>query len=74
MDAYLPKPIESDALYETIDRLTGRTAHPNPDQEPSANVNAVRPAFDMDAATKSLGGDRELVFEIAAIFLAQALL
>jgi PAS domain S-box-containing protein len=68
MDAYLSKPINRAALYEAIDEVTGRVtdAGPREDVRPHNNV------FDLNAVLDSLGGDFELVIEIAAIFLAQA--
>jgi PAS domain S-box-containing protein len=69
MDAYLAKPIERAALFDAIDRLTGRSA-----EAPLAELGA-RPrdaVFDVSAVLDSLGGDSELVLEIAAIFLEQS--
>ncbi len=68
MDAYLAKPIEKEALYETIDLLTGYS------EEVTENIAAVRshdPVFDLGAALDSLDGDTELLREIVGISLTQ---
>ena len=69
MDAYISKPIERAVLFETIDRLTGRSKEAKP---ANAGSRSRDPVFDVDAALDSLDGDFELLREIAVIFLAQS--
>jgi PAS domain S-box-containing protein len=68
MNAYLSKPIDADALFETVERLgaaTGRTEHRTRRSARSAAVSVV---FDLQAALKHTGGDRRLLGEMIALF------
>jgi CheY-like chemotaxis protein len=67
MDAYLSKPIDRDALYETIDKLTRHTKKTGPGGKDASHD----PVFDRTAVLESLDGDSELLHEIAGIFLQQ---
>jgi len=69
MDAYISKPIEREVLFETIDMLTGNSNQAN---YGDANPRSYDPVFDAGAVLDSLGGDSELLREVAGIFLAQA--
>ncbi|HEY8536778.1 MAG TPA: ATP-binding protein [Vicinamibacterales bacterium] len=60
MDEYLTKPVRPEVLLSTVERL-GRTG---------ATAADPRPPFDHAAALARVEGDRELLAEIAAIFLA----
>jgi CheY-like chemotaxis protein len=68
MDAYLSKPIEREALFKTIDRLTG---HTEAGKIGEAGSRSCDPVFDVDAVLDSLDGDSGLLREVAGIFLAQ---
>jgi HPt (histidine-containing phosphotransfer) domain-containing protein len=57
MDAYLPKPLDSARLAQTVARL---------------NAANVRAAFDLDAALEMVDGDRDFLRELAELFLQQA--
>jgi PAS domain S-box-containing protein len=64
MDAYVAKPIQARELYRALDELTaGDGAGSSP---------APAAAFDLPAALEYVGGDKALVREMAAVFLAEA--
>jgi PAS domain S-box-containing protein len=68
MDAYISKPIERELLFETIATLTGDNKET---KRVEANLQSFDPVFDVAAVLDSLGGDSELLREVAGIFLAQ---
>ncbi|MBZ5642413.1 MAG: response regulator [Acidobacteriia bacterium] len=74
MDEYVTKPIEQAALLEAIEKLTGVASLAN-SSETSASLalagSSGVPAFDMDAALEYLGGDADLLREIAVMFQPQ---
>jgi two-component system sensor histidine kinase/response regulator len=63
MDRYVAKPIRPTELFEAIDRL-GRTAAPAP-----APSTALDDCIDWQAAWANLEGDRQLMGELARLFL-----
>jgi CheY-like chemotaxis protein len=68
MDAYISKPIERELLFETIATLTGDTKET---RRVETNMQPFDPVFDVGAVLDSLGGDSELLREVAGIFLTQ---
>src|SRR5437660_4512183 len=62
MDEYISKPIEAQALFEVIDRVTGAEA--------SANRNGLprKPAFDVSSLLTSFDGDFDSVRKLADVF------
>jgi HPt (histidine-containing phosphotransfer) domain-containing protein len=64
----LAKPIEKDALYETMDFLTGSSEE---DTRGSTATRSQNPVFDLGAALDSLDGDTELLREIVGISMTQ---
>ncbi len=71
MDDYVPKPLRVEQLMAVIDRLTsGRSEAPAPAQAEAA-VGA-EPAFRMDVALERVGGDEDLLREIAGMFLEES--
>jgi len=68
MDAYISKPIDRDLLFETIAMLTGDSKEAGRGE---TDVQPFDPVFDVAAVLDSLGGDSELLREVAAIFLGQ---
>jgi two-component system, sensor histidine kinase and response regulator len=81
MDAFLSKPIRSEEFYQVIESM----ASPRPSEdggspmngetrEPGANEPAGRRAssFDLEEALHQVDGDREILKELAEVFLDQA--
>jgi hypothetical protein len=64
MDDYMTKPIRAEALVTLVERLGMATHDPA-----SADPAAERPALDIAAALDRVDGDRQLLSEIAGIFL-----
>jgi CheY-like chemotaxis protein len=68
MDGYVAKPIHSGELFEAIHALFPATpAEPAPAPEP-----ARPPVVDLGAALERVGGDRQLLRELAAMFQVEA--
>ncbi len=63
MDAYLPKPIAQQALFDTIEAV-----HSNAEATPKTGLTAS--ALDFDEMRQRLGNDEELVSDIIRLFLA----
>jgi len=68
MDAYVSKPIESEILFEIIDKLTGYSKEI---KHGKGGARSHDPVFDVGEVLDSLDGDSELLHEIAGIFLTQ---
>lgn len=64
MDEYLTKPIRGEALISHVERLAMAT-------DPSSSQGAS-PTFNLDEALQRVHGDRDLLAEIAGIFLSDA--
>jgi hypothetical protein len=64
MDEYLTKPIRGEALISHVERFAMAT-------DPSSSHRAA-PAFNLDEALQRVDGDRDLLAEIAGIFLSDA--
>ena len=63
MNGYLSKPLRMDALLSEIQRVLPPIR--------SENKESPMPALNLDAALARLGGDRELLAELAGMFLDQ---
>jgi len=61
MDAYIAKPIQAATLFESIGRLCPQAVPSGPEANPEV--------VDPQEALGSLAGDRQLLLEIAAIFI-----
>jgi PAS domain S-box-containing protein len=68
MDAYLAKPIEKNALFETMDLIMGSSPGPDNGSEIAQPTNQV---FDTAMVLESLDGDSDLLREIIGISLTQ---
>ena len=70
MDDYVSKPIRSKELFEAIRRFFPVQAlKVSIEQQPSATESTE--AFDLQAALDGVDGDRDLLLEMAVLFLAQ---
>jgi len=75
MDGYITKPIKADILFEEIDRVMSELFHAQTIAPPPGNSELAMPdapavtTFDPEAALATMEGDRELLDEIAAVFL-----
>jgi two-component system sensor histidine kinase/response regulator len=67
MDAYLTKPIRTQELFATIDRMGNKKASPLDAADPPAK-GAVADVIDVAGALERLEGDRELLEELARLF------
>jgi signal transduction histidine kinase/CheY-like chemotaxis protein/HPt (histidine-containing phosphotransfer) domain-containing protein len=68
MDGFAPKPIHSAKLLEMLDRLgSGSSAEASPELEPADHGDSG--TLDEVALMKLVGGNRDLVGELAGIFL-----
>ena len=63
MDEYLSKPIRAEALISHVERFAKPT---------DSSSSGPAPAFNLDEALQQVDGDRDLLAEIAAIFLSDA--
>jgi two-component system, sensor histidine kinase and response regulator len=73
-DDYVTKPIRAPDLFAAIDRLTFSPTAPRPSPESAHVAAGAAPhqpsgVLDLDAALKRLEGDRELLEEVARLFL-----
>jgi len=73
MDGYVSKPIDAQVFYDEIQRLLARAANdprsqPPPKSEPRGHEGII----DIDKALARLGGDMNLLVEIAETFLADS--
>jgi CheY-like chemotaxis protein len=67
MDAYLTKPIRTQELFATIDRIGAGKAAP-PDAPAPPAKGAAAEVIDVAAALERVEGDRELLEELARLF------
>ena len=63
MDEYVSKPIRAEALISHVERFAMPT---------DSSSSGPAPAFNLDEALQQVDGDRDLLAEIAAIFLSDA--
>ncbi|MGH9406269.1 MAG: PAS domain S-box protein [Terriglobia bacterium] len=66
MDGYVPKPMRVDELFETVDEVTKRGSMAN-----KSKVSGTNDLLDYGKALEQVGGDAELLGEIAGIFLEE---
>jgi CheY-like chemotaxis protein/HPt (histidine-containing phosphotransfer) domain-containing protein len=71
MDAYLAKPIRTADLIALIDQLTGLTDGPAP-VELTPAPSPLDPPFDPEDVLSRVGGDRDLLRELAEIFRTES--
>jgi signal transduction histidine kinase/DNA-binding response OmpR family regulator/HPt (histidine-containing phosphotransfer) domain-containing protein len=69
MDGFIPKPVNLAALIQVIDSLGGAS---DAIEAPVEDLNSIQPPMDVAAALERVGGDFDLLTEIAALFLEQA--
>jgi CheY-like chemotaxis protein len=66
-DGYLSKPVRVDSFLAAIESISSRGSRLS---EPTAD-NTTPPAFDLDAALETFGGDEGLFREILGLFLVE---
>ena len=73
MDDYISKPIKPDALKVTLERWVSQpgTAEESRVQSLESRVQPPAPAFDLEEVLAWVEGDRELLSEMAALFLQE---
>jgi len=73
MDDYLTKPIRTDALFDALHRWSlDSLGTPRPAIEPPERALPSVPAFSAHEALQRVGGDREMLREIAQLLLEDA--
>ncbi len=73
MDAYLAKPIDTEALWRALDGLIPvSVAEPEPEVAPATPVPPCAKVADFAAARQTMDDDRELFEEIARLFQSDA--
>jgi two-component system, sensor histidine kinase and response regulator len=71
MDDYVSKPLHPHELVEVVERRSAAETHRKAaDREPAGEAGASL-VFDPDTSVSRLGGDRQLLREVIAIFRAQ---
>jgi len=63
MDEYISKPIDSDKLFEAIEKLTGDPGHPDSTEDVSAAINK-------ETLLKAFDGDWNFLKEVVDVFLS----
>ena len=69
MDYYLTKPIQSKALYETVEGVAAVAETPN---EPPVEAEATDSIMDWNAAVRRLGGREDLLRQMVPIFFKES--
>jgi len=69
MDAYLTKPVSPDNLYNAIKGLLP-SLKPEPKPEPELKPEPG-PAVDLEAALRTVGGDKDILKEVLNVFLEE---
>ena len=71
MDGYVSKPLQAGVLMAVIEDLVeGRAARPG-ETRPGGSPAGAPPCLDREAALERVGGDRDLLHEIAGLFLEE---
>jgi two-component system, sensor histidine kinase and response regulator len=65
MDSYISKPVSSDELFATIEKLTGKAAT-------IESADQKIPSLDRDKLMERMGGDEGLLRELVAIFFEES--
>jgi HPt (histidine-containing phosphotransfer) domain-containing protein len=68
MDAYVAKPLRAAELLETLNEVAGRAAAP---PQAEGKTMPAEGAMDYEAALGHVGGDAELLRELAGVFLSE---
>ena len=63
MDEYISKPIDSDKLFDAIEKLTGDPGHPDSTEDVSA-------AIEKETLLKAFDGDWNFLKEVVDVFLS----
>jgi HPt (histidine-containing phosphotransfer) domain-containing protein len=69
MDTYLSKPFDADELFAVVERAAGEAAGP---PEEDRDVGAASDGLDRAVALESVGGDGELLAEMARALLDES--
>jgi len=69
MDDYVPKPVQPAALAAVLATLADRGAGVEPEAHPMKEQEDDRPAFDLKTVLTNLGDDRELLDQLAELYL-----
>jgi PAS domain S-box-containing protein len=69
MDRYIAKPIRAQELFETVETIA--VPEEMPAQVPPAQMPGLDKAFDETAALACIGEDRELLAELAGLFVRE---
>jgi signal transduction histidine kinase/CheY-like chemotaxis protein/HPt (histidine-containing phosphotransfer) domain-containing protein len=69
MDDYLAKPVRAADLVRIVERLAKKSASRS---KAPTSVDTPLPAYDESIALERLGGDRELLAEVTALFMEDA--
>jgi PAS domain S-box-containing protein len=69
MDGYVAKPLQTRELFEALDLVLAPAARPPQTEVPSMSSDR---AIDYDTALSHVGGDAELLRELAGVFLKEA--
>ncbi|WP_227816556.1 PAS domain S-box protein [Nitrogeniibacter aestuarii] len=69
MDDYVPKPVQPAALAAALATLADRGAGVEPEALPMTDQDDDQPAFDLRAVLTNLGDDRELLDQLAELYL-----
>jgi CheY-like chemotaxis protein len=70
MDGYVSKPIRAAELFTALEEVLGPPAPPEPKAEPASPADAD--VMDFQAALEHVGGDPQLLREVAEVFLAES--
>jgi len=72
MDLYLSKPIDPDRLYSTIEKVMADSEDYYAAESDSSESIPELLSFDLEFALKTVGGDKDLLLEIADLFVEEA--
>jgi PAS domain S-box-containing protein len=68
MDGYVTKPLRAEELFQALNEVLTAAAPPSRKEEATMSADAV---MDYDAALSHVGGDPELLRELAGVFLGE---